>query len=332
MLKKVSFIMLASVLGVALLAMPAISQEKEEPVEIYFFPGGPPGGTFSTVVYNGAKAAADILGDRVDVKYRWSDWNPHKMVSQFQETVAVHPDGIAVMGHPGVDALKPFIEEAERVGIIVTSQNVTLPELEEKYRSSGFGYVGQDLYGSGHMLGKAAMERAGLSKGDRAMVWGLKREPTRGLRTRGAIDALKEAGVIVDYLEISPEVDKDASAGIPTAVAYLQKHPDCKLFITDHGQLTATIPAYFRAAGLGPDEVYGAGFDLSPPTLEGIESGYVDLVHSQQPFLQGFLPIFQIYLTAKYKVAGLDIDTGVGLVDKTNVGYIAPLVEEGKAG
>jgi len=332
MFKRLSFLLLASVFGMTLLTAPAISQKKEEPVVIYFFCGGPPGGTFSTVVYNGARTAAEILGDRVNVKYVWSDWNPHKMVSQFQQAVAVHPDGIAVMGHPGVEALKPFVEEAERVGIVVTSQNVTLPELEEKYKSNGFGYVGQDLYGSGHMLGKAAGKRAGLGKGDRALVWGLLREPTRGLRTKGAIDALKEMGVMVDYLEISTEVDKDASAGIPIAVGYLQKHPDCKLVITDHGQLTATLPAYFRAAGLGPDDVYGAGFDLAPPTLEGIKSGYVDLVHSQQPFLQGFLPIFQIYLTVKYKIAGLDVDTGVGLIDKTNVDFIAPLVEKGMAG
>ena len=332
MFKRLSFLLLASVFGMMLLTAPAISQKKEQPVVIYFFCGGPPGGTFSTVVYNGARTAAEILGDRVNVKYVWSDWNPHKMVSQFQQAVAVHPDGIAVMGHPGVEALKPFVEEAERVGIVVTSQNVTLPELEEKYKSNGFGYVGQDLYGSGHMLGKAAGKRAGLGKGDRALVWGLLREPTRGLRTKGAIDALKEMGVMVDYLEISTEVDKDASAGIPIAVGYLQKHPDCKLVITDHGQLTATLPAYFRAAGLGPDDVYGAGFDLAPPTLEGIKSGYVDLVHSQQPFLQGFLPIFQIYLTVKYKIAGLDVDTGVGLIDKTNVDFIAPLAEKGMAG
>lgn len=331
MLKKIGILVMVVALGTALFAGPALPQE-EEPVDIYFFCGGPPGGTFATVVYNGAKKAAEILGNRVNVKYVWSDWNPQKMVSQFQEAVAMEPDGICVMGHPGVDALKPFVEEAEKKGIVVTSQNVTLPELEEKYKINGFGYVGQDLYDSGYMLGEAAAKRADLGKGDRALVWGLKREPTRGQRTRGAIDALEEAGVTVDYMEISPEVDKDASAGIPTIVGYLQKNPDCDLIITDHGQLTATIPTYLRAADVGPDEIYGAGFDLSPPTLEGIESGYVDLVHSQQPFLQGFLPIFQVYLTVKYKAAGLHIDTGVGLVDKTNVDRIAPLVKQGLAG
>lgn len=332
MLKKLGVLALVVVLGAMLFALPSVAQGKEQPITIYFFCGGPPGGTFSTVVYNGAKAAADILGDRVKVHYVWSNWSPEKMVADFQQAVAAHPDGICVMGHPGVDALKPFVDQAEKEGIIVTSQNVTLPALENEYKSKGFGYVGQSLYDSGYMLGKAAAERAGLKKGDRALVWGLLREPTRGLRTKGAIDALKDKGIIVDYIEISPEVDKDASAGIPIFVGYYGKHPDCKLVITDHGQLTATLPAYFKAAGLGPNDVFGAGFDLSAPTLEGIESGYVDLVHSQQPFLQGFLPIFQVYLTAKYKIAGLHIDTGVGLIDKTNVGLIAPLVKKGLAG
>lgn len=327
-------LVLTMLVGFGLMVTPGSVSGKaqEEPVEIYFFPGGPPGGTFGTVVYNGAKKAAEILGDKVKVYYKWSDWNSQKMVTQFQEAVAANPDGIAIMGHPGVDAYRPFVEKAEKKGIIVTSQNVTLPELEEKYKAQGFGYVGQSLYDSGYMLGEAAAKRAGLGEGDRALVWGLKREPTRGLRTRGAEDALKDAGLTVDYMEISPAVNKDASAGIPIIVGYLQKHPDCKLIITDHGGLTATLPTYLREAGVGPNEVFGAGFDLSPPTLEGIESGYVDLVHSQQPFLQGFLPIFQIYLTAKYKVAGLHIDTGVGLVDKSNVGAIADLVEKGLAG
>ena len=330
MFKKIGILLMVAILAVIFTGGSAIPKPKEKPIEIVYFCGGPPGGTFSTVLYNGAKAAAEILGDRVKVKYMWDDWNPQKIVSQFQEVIAMHPDGIAIIGY---HALTPFIEEAVKAGIIVTTNTVMLPEeIEKKFKANGLGYVGSDLYSAGYMLGETAAKRAGLSKGDRAFVWGLLSEPTRGLRTKGIIDALKKLGIVVDYLEISPEVNKDASAGIPTAVGYLQKHPDCKLFITDHGQLTATIPTYLRAAGLGPDDVYGAGFDLSPPTLEGIRSGYVDLVHSQQPFLQGFLPIFQIYLTAKYKVAGLHIDTGVGLIDKTNVDLIAPLVEKGMAG
>jgi len=99
--------------------------------------------------------------------------------------------------------------------------------------------------------------------------------------------------------------------------------------VTDHGGLTATLETYFKAAGKGPDDMYGAGFDLSPATLEAMRKGYCDLIHDQQQFLQGFLPIVQLCMSIKYKFAGLHIDTGSGLVDKTNVEEIAPLVEQG---
>ena len=94
-------------------------------VKIVFFPGGPAGGVFANNVYNGAKQAQADLG--ADVQYVFSDWDPQKMIQQFQEAAATKPDGIAVMGHPGDDAFSPLIDEAEKNGIIVTSQNTELP-------------------------------------------------------------------------------------------------------------------------------------------------------------------------------------------------------------
>ncbi|HKL13382.1 MAG TPA: substrate-binding domain-containing protein [Halanaerobiales bacterium] len=330
MFKKVSIILLAVSLLIGLMAFPAMAQdESDDPVEIYFFPGGSPGGTFATVVYNGAQKAEEILGDRVNVHYRWSEWSAQKMVSQFQQAVAANPDGIAIMGHPGDEAYRPFVEEAREQGIIVTSQNTTLTELESKYKGEGFGYVGQELYPSGQTLGEGCVSRFGLGEGDKALVWGLKSKPARGERTKGVIDALEKAGLEVDYMEISAEVNKDASNGIPVIVGYLQSNPDCDLIVTDHGNLTSSLQTYIESAGLGPDDIIGAGFDLSAATAEGIEKGYIDLVLDQQPFLQGFLPIYQIYLTEKWGFSGLHIDTGAGLIHEGNIDMIAPLAEEG---
>ncbi|MBS1253692.1 MAG: hypothetical protein MAG451_02745 [Anaerolineales bacterium] len=295
-------------------------------VKIIFFPGGPPGGPFGTVVYNGAKAAEKDLD--ADVEYVWSDWNPEKMVRQFKEAAATNPDGIAIMGHPGDDAFETVVDEAEANGIIVTSQNTTLPRLEARYKGVGFGYVGQELYESGHMLGQEALRRTGLGDGDQAMVWGLLSEPTRGLRTKGVIDALEEAGMTVDYIEIDSAADADATAGTPTFTGYVSSHPDVKLIATDHGALTATTETYLKAAGKGTDDIYMIGFDLSPATLEAIRGNWTDLVLDQQPFLQGYLPIAQICLTAKYQFSGLHIDTGSGFAHKDNVEALAPLVED----
>ncbi|HIC87835.1 MAG TPA: hypothetical protein EYP04_00280, partial [Anaerolineae bacterium] len=260
---------------------PAKTGKRCEGVRIVFFPGGPPGGPFATVVYNGAKAAEEDLGPTVD--YVWSDWNPEKMVRQFKEAAATKPDGIAIMGHPGDDAFEAAVDEARAKGIIVTSQNTTLPRLEARYKADGFGYVGQELYQSGYMLGKEAIRRTGFGKGDRAMVWGLLSEPTRGLRTKGVIDALEEAGMTVDYIEIDKATDADATAGTPVFTGYVSSHPDVKLICTDHGALTATTETYLKAAGKGPDDIYAIGFDLSPATLEAIRGGWTDLVLDQQP-------------------------------------------------
>ena len=97
-------------------------------MKITFFPGGTPGGGFETVVYNGAKAAQAAFGP--DVTYQWSDWDPNKMITQFQQSVATKPDGIAVMGHPGDDAFDPLIKDAESQGILVTVMNTELPKAE----------------------------------------------------------------------------------------------------------------------------------------------------------------------------------------------------------
>jgi simple sugar transport system substrate-binding protein len=295
-------------------------------VNIVFFPGGPAGGVFANNVYNGAKQAEADLGPKVN--YVFSDWDPQKMIQQFKEVVATNPDGIAVMGHPGDESFGPLIEEAEAKGIIVTSQNTTLPESEKKYAANGFGYVGQDLYGSGYALGTEAVKRFGLKAGDRAMVWGLLSQPTRGERTRGVKEALEEAGLTVDYLEIDAATNKDPAAGTPTFAGYVSSNPDVKLVVTDHGGLTATAETYLKAAGKQPGEVHVAGFDLSPATVTAIEGGWTELVIDQQPWLQGYLPVLQICLTKTYGFSGLHVDTGGGFADKENIEFLAPLAEK----
>jgi simple sugar transport system substrate-binding protein len=295
-------------------------------VEITFFPGGPAGGVFANNVYNGAQQAEADLGPTVT--YVFSDWDPQKMIQQFQEAVATSPDGIAVMGHPGDDAFSPLIDEAVAQGIIVTSQNTELPASFGQYQGRGFGYVGAVNYTAGYNLGKEAVARFGLQSGDRAMVWGLLSQPSRGERTQGVIDALEEAGLTVDYLEIDAATNADPTAGTPTFTGYVSSNPDVKLVVTDHGALTATLETFLKAAGKSADDIYGAGFDLSPATLAAIRGGWTDLVIDQQPWLQGYIPILQICLTKVYGFSGLMIDTGAGFADKDNVEFLAPFVEE----
>jgi len=292
-----------------------------------FFPGGAEGDAFASVVYAGAKLAADQTGCHVE--HVWSDWDPQKMVQQFSEAIARRPTGISIMGHPGEQALGPLIDQAEKAGIIVTTSNVELPNIEAKYKEDGFGYIGAQQHAAGMTLGGSAVKICALKPGDTAFVWGLLGQAGRGQRTQGILDALKTAQIKVQYLEISDAVNKDATQGIPIFASFMASHPEIKMAITDHGVLTATIPAYMQASGKKPGEVCGAGFDMSGPTVKGIKDGYIAAVLDQQPFLQGYLAVIQLYLTSKFGFAGMNVDTGAAMITKQNIDAVAALAQAG---
>ncbi len=143
------------------------------------------------------------------------------------------------------------------------------------------------------------------------------------------VDGLEEAGLTVDYLEITDEVNADASLGTPVLTGYIASEPDVKLIITDHGGLTATVATYAKASKLDPGDIKFAGFDLSAASVDAIKSGYLGLILDQQPWLQGYLPILQVCLTKEYLFSGLHIDTGSGFVNENNVEALEGLAAEG---
>lgn len=294
-------------------------------MRIAAFPGGGEGTPFTNNVHNGYKAAAEDLGP--DVTYYFSDWNVETMIAQFQEALAQGYDGMAVMGHPGDEAMDPLIDQAFEQGVQVTVVNVELPQAFAAHQAEGLGYVGAPNYQAGRRLAEEAVARSGAGAGEKAFVWGLLAEAGRGERTRGIIDGFEDAGLEVVYQEIDAATNADAQAGVPTFTGVVSANPDLSIVVTDHGALTAAAQTYATAAGLGPDDVYFAGFDLGPATVDAIESGYLDLVIDQQPFLQGYLPILQICLTQVYGFSGLYIETAGSFVDRSNVEFVAPLAD-----
>lgn len=339
-MKKVTIaIMLGLVIGAVGLGSVLVSKKFEESgkpfkdVHVIFFNGGTKGDSFSAVVYKGAKAAERDLG--CSVEYVWSDWDPSKMALDFKESVAKSPDAICMMGHPGARILAPLMDEAIRKGIIVTLQNVDLPEIRKQYIDKGFGYVGQEVYASGKMLAQGIVRKFNLGKEDGALVVGpgLAEDGTatneRAMRAKGAIDGLKESGIEVISIPMPKEIDSDVKTyGVEYFRQLLAAHPGIKLLIVDHGAVTSAMSGILSRLGKKPGEIIVGGFDLSQDTVEGIRSGYVSVVHDQQPYLQGYLPVLQACLSKKYGFAGLYIDTGVGLIDKTNIEAVAGLAKK----
>ena len=325
-------LLFVAVMALCLVCAPSlVSAEQQarsgEGLDIWLDVGGPEGGPYAQLLYNGAKAAANDLGCNLTLYF--SDWSQEKMIENFKKALAAKPDGIAINGYPGDDAFMPLIDEAYSKGIAVTSLDTALSKTAKKYQSRGFGYAGVELYAAGRMLGEEAARRFKLGSGNKALVWGLKGAGERGLETVGIIEGLEAAGVKVDYIEITPEIDSDPTLGTPVITGYLTANPDCDIVLVDHGGLTAQLGNFFRAAKIKPDDIIGAGFSLSPAIVSDIKAGYIDLVSDVQPYMQAYYAVLQLVMSIKHGFAGFTINTAGGFVHNGNIDQVAGLVKNG---
>ncbi|MCI0712597.1 MAG: substrate-binding domain-containing protein [Chloroflexi bacterium] len=326
MKRFLKLLVIVLVLTIALSALQVAIVAQDEEILIYMQMGGTQGDASTLARTNGARAAAEDLG--ITLVEQYSGWDPQTMINQFTEAVAAQPTGIVIMGHPGEAAFEALVDDAIAQGIIVTSGNNPLPNLEAKYQVQGFGYAGADLYAGGHLTGEA-MVAAGLEAGDEGLVYDIWHQEGRSRSSQGVFDALTEAGLTVEQLDVTNEVDSDASLAIPILTAYIEAHPNLRAIGTQHGNITAVLPQVLEAAGKAPGDIIVGGIDLSPATIEGIRAGYVSASFDQVLYLQGYYPVQQIWLTKTYLIPGLHIDTGVGTVTPENIDLLAPLIEQG---
>ncbi len=294
-------------------------------VHLRFFAGGAEGDAFASIVYNGAVQAAHDLG--ANVEYVFSGWKAETMVQQLREAIAVHPDGIAMMGHPGEAAIMPLAEQASKAGIKMMYQNVPLPDVVAKY---GGGYVGAQQAPQGKALGEEAVRRFGLKKGDVAIVLGpFDQQPERYVREGATADALEAAGLKVIRIPSPTEWAADPNLAIPVITAALTNQPDTKAIVYPGGQLLGNAPVYMQAAGKKPGEIIQIGFDTSPQIVQAFKDGWVQLTADQQPFLQGYMPILSLCQQVVYGLAPINVDTGAGFVNSDNYEAVANLATEG---
>ena len=297
-----------------------------EGVTMYMQMGGNAGDGATLARQTGAAQAAAALG--VDLKEQFSAWAPETMINQFKEAAAAKPTCIEIMGHPGSAAFHDLVKSAVDSGIIVTSGNSPMTDLQAEFGSKGFGYAGVDLYVGGQITANYMLQQ-GLKSGDEAMVYGVFSQAERGLSEKGLADTLEKAGLKVDRLEITQEANSDASLAVPILAAYVQAHPNLKAIGTQHGGITGVLADTLKKAGKKPGDIIVGGIDLGPATIDGLKSKYVSATLDQILYLQGFLPVLQCVMTAKYKMPGLSINTGAGAVTADTIDALTPLIDAG---
>jgi simple sugar transport system substrate-binding protein len=326
---KRSKLLLAGVAAVALLAGVGSAQAADpigKGLTMYMQMGGNAGDGATLARQTGAEQAAAALG--VTLKEQFSAWAPETMINQFKEAVAAKPDCIEIMGHPGAVAFHDLVKAAVDQGIAVTDGNAPLTDLQKEFGTKGFGYAGVDLCAGGTLTANAILAQ-GPKAGDEAVVWGIFSQAERGVSEKCLADTLEKAGLKVDRLDIPQEVNSDPTLGIPAFAAYIQAHPHLKAIGLQHGSVTGVMADALKKAGKKPGEIIVGGIDLAPATIAGLKSGYVSATLDQLLYLQGFVPVLQCVMTAKYKMPGLSLNTGAGTVTPQTIGGLVDLIDKG---
>ena len=326
---QVTKILLAGVAATALLASVGVASAADpigKGLVMYMQMGGNPGDGATLARQTGAAQAAEAFG--VELKAQFSAWAPETMINQFKEAVAAKPDCIEIMGHPGATAFHDIVKSAVDQGIVVTVGNSPMTSLQDEFKTKGMGYAGVDLYAGGALTAKYMLAQ-GLKAGDQAMVYGVFSQAERGQSEKGLADTLEKAGLKVDRLEITQEINSDTSLAVPVLVSYIQSHPDLKAIGTQHGGITGVLAEILKKAGKKPGDIIVGGIDLAPATIDGLKSGYISATLDQLLYLQGFMPVVQCVMSAKYKMPGLDLNTGAGAVTPQTIGGLVDLIDAG---
>ena len=262
---------------------------------------------FFTPTQNGAADACKLLG----CSYQWTgseNSNVAEMVSAFNSAVTAGVDGIAI-ALVSLTAFNSPVTKALSGGIPVLAYNA------DAKGNGRLAYIGQDLFVSGQEMGQHIASL--VPSGDVALFIATPGSLNIQPRIDGALATLKS------HSGITPHVVATGAAltqELSTVQSYIQSHQNYKGFFAVDGGSTQSIGQVLQKQG--PGKFKGGGYDLTPITQQTLASGALQFTIDQQPYLQGFLPVLQLYMyKASQSLTGIaDVNTGLKFLDKTSVG------------
>lgn len=268
-------------------------------------------------VRQGAKDAAEMVG--AEVYFTGTPgFDMPELVAVLENVLESGCDGVsACIADPKAfdDVFQRFLDRGIPVVSHSNSDNTT--------PNPRMAFIGQDPFPAGKSAGVELVKY--LKKNAKVCI--LIESPGPLVleeRIRGIKEVLAENGVNFEVLDTTTD-RVQAAANIES---YYLGNPDVDAFICVDTTGTPVAAELMKREGL-TGEVVIAGFDLTSDTIQGIVDGSITFTVDQQPYLQGFLPILELYLYKEYGIMPVDVATGAAIVDKTNVMMVKNLAEKG---
>jgi len=293
------------------------------------------GNGFFDPLYVGAKVAGDMIGAEILLLGSEAPGEDVAREIEILNQIVGDPtiDGI-VMTTPQVGAYDDIVKLAEANGIPVATTNSYDPALHNR---SAISHTGQDASAAA-VAGSALVQCLIDRKVDKGSIVFPGSTAAGNIEVNNRITAayasvvagLKDAGMLDGFrVDAGPEnvgVDVDMNDAVNGIVSLFESRGDV---VGAFGGNALFTPAIAKAVAQleMTGEVCAYGFDLGPAQLEGLKSGDLTGALGQQPFLQGFWPVMQLYLQIDRGISAANLDTRAQLVTRDNVGSIGTRFE-----
>jgi simple sugar transport system substrate-binding protein len=293
------------------------------------------GNGFFDPVYVGAQVAANAFGINLIKLGSEAAVDDIPREIQILNQIVNDPtiDGV-IMTTPQVGAYDDIVKKLEGRGVVVATTNSFDGTL---YDRSNISHTGQDA--SAAAIGGEAIVKclvANNVKGGSILfpntvpVGNIEVNNRVTAAFQAAVKALKAANRLQDFKvdagpnNIGIDVGTDITAG--PIVQLIESRKDVVGLFGPNGGVTPAIGDAITQLKLN-GKICSYGFDLGPKQLEQIKTGALQGSLGQQPFLQGFWPVMQLYLQIDRNIAAANLDTRAQLVTKDNVAKVGKRFE-----
>ena len=269
-----------------------------------------PGNVFWEPLIHGAEEAGRLFNVDVDIQNQEGD--PERQVNLIETAITNRQHGVVPM-IAVEDTATAVIQKAMDNGVRVIIANMDDPDGTGPGGTVRMAYVGQDLEMSGYLIGRRMVAEHGLKSGDHCVTpVEFPEDVYAQERYAGVKRALDESGVSSEAIGTGGVVEENQN----TVAEYLVSHPETDCAIGLGNAPTSVLPQAAEDAGM--EGLPNGGFDINPRVMDNINSGLTTATMDQQAFWQGFLPVMFIAYNVRYGLMPGDVDTGMGIVDKTN--------------
>jgi simple sugar transport system substrate-binding protein len=293
------------------------------------------GNGFFDPVYVGAKVAGDMIGATILLLGSESPTDDPARAIEITNQILQDPtiDGL-IMTTPQVGAYDDIVKAAEAAGIPVATTNSFDPNILNR---SGISHTGQDASAAaiaGEALVQCLMDR-GVEGGSivlpNSTAMGNVEVNNRVSSAYNAIVAgLQKAGKLEAFkVDAGPEgvgVDADPNDPVNAIVSLFESRGDVVGAFAGNNVFTPALAKAVAQTGM-TGKICAYGFDLGPAQQEALASGDLTGALGQQPFLQGFWPVMQLYLQIDRGISAANLDTRAQLVTKETVGTVGKRFE-----